>query len=96
MHPQGGAIGKHMAVGIQGKVSCQTTDLDSATHPEGVFKGTQLTLKCVSSMFREGKLIADLCQRETSTLGVSGKIALKSQVSDQETHQKRDSKIISV
>lgn len=34
-------------------------------------------------MFREGKLISDLCQRETFTLGIWGKIAHKSQVLDQ-------------
>lgn len=45
MHPHGGAIGKHMAVGIQGKVPCQTTDLESANHTEQVFKGTLLTLR---------------------------------------------------
>lgn len=45
MHPHGGAIGKHMAVGIQGKVSCQTTDLGSAYHTEQEFEGTLLTLR---------------------------------------------------
>lgn len=45
MHPHGGAIGKHMAVGIQGKVSCQTTDLGSANHTEQEFEGTLLTLR---------------------------------------------------
>lgn len=34
-------------------------------------------------MFREGKLISDLCQRETFTLGIWGKTAHKSQVLDQ-------------
>lgn len=45
MHPHGGAIGKHMAVGIQGKVTCQTTDLGSADHTEQVFKWTLPALR---------------------------------------------------
>lgn len=75
MHPHGGAISKHMAVGIQGKVSCQTTDLRSTTHTEQAFKGTLLAFKLTDfflyiSLFREGKLVSDLCQRGTSTLGI--------------------------
>lgn len=42
MHPHGGAIGKHMAVGLQGKLPCQTTHLGSADHIEQVFKGMPL------------------------------------------------------
>lgn len=45
MHPHGGAISKHMAVGIQGKVTCQTTDLGSADHTEQVFKSTLPALR---------------------------------------------------
>lgn len=45
MHPHGGAIDKHMAVGIQGKVPCQTTDLRSANLTEQAIEGTLLALR---------------------------------------------------
>lgn len=86
MHPHGGAISKHMAVGIQGRVPCQSTDLRSADHTEHIFEGA-VSFKwfdffILGMMFSEGALISDLCQRETTTLGISG---LKSQVFDQIT-----------
>lgn len=54
MHPHGGAIGKHMAVGIQGKVPCKTTDLGSATNSELPSKMDSVaitTLKCFDCFF---------------------------------------------
>lgn len=42
MHPHGGAISKHMAVGLQGKVPYQTADLGSAGHIGKAFKGAPL------------------------------------------------------
>lgn len=86
--PRRGTIGKHMTVGLQGKIPCQTTHLGSADYIEQVFKGTPLAYL---TFFFQSVWVdvlggtADLRSVSEENFYLCGKTALISQVLDQIT-----------